>query len=110
MKNYLADADIVKLPAPSGGAVSGQFILVGLLAGVAQVDAAAGVLVPCVREGMFALPKATGAAWAKGDRLYWDATAGNFTKTSTSNTAIGKAGEDQVSGDAIGAVILDPIV
>ena len=50
-------------------------------------------------------PKATGAAWAVGDLLYWDATAKKFTKTATSNTACGYALQPAGSADAVSPLI-----
>jgi predicted RecA/RadA family phage recombinase len=50
-------------------------------------------------------PKATGAAWAVGDALYWDATAKQFTKTTTSNTLCGFAVEARASGDTTSGLI-----
>ena len=52
------------------------------------------------------VPKAAGAAWAIGDILYWDNTAGNFTKTATNNTRVGSALSVQASGDVVGRVKL----
>lgn len=110
MKNYLGPGDIVEVPAPAGGVASGDFVLVGVLGGVAQVAAAAGVIVPIVRKpGNYTLPKATGAAWTKGDALYWDATAKNFTKTSAGNTRYGAAAADALNADASAAVFTSPV-
>ena len=49
-------------------------------------------------------PKATGAAWAVGDAIYWDDTAKKFTKTSTDNTACGYAIAVAGSSDAVGSL------
>lgn len=47
----------------------------------------------------------TGAAWAVGDKIYWDDTAKKFTKTSTSNTLVGYALEAKLSADAVSGLI-----
>jgi predicted RecA/RadA family phage recombinase len=60
--------------------------------------------------GVFTLPKATGAAWAVGDLLYYDGTAHNITKTSSGNTKIGVATAVAASGDTTGNVKLGPTV
>jgi predicted RecA/RadA family phage recombinase len=52
-------------------------------------------------------PKATGAAWAIGDKLYWDAGNSAFTKTSSGNTLCGVAGAAAASGDATGTVLFN---
>ena len=50
-------------------------------------------------------PKASGAAWSIGDALYWDATAKNFTKTSSGNTLCGFAVEAKLSADTTSGLI-----
>ena len=44
-------------------------------------------------------PKATGEAWALGQAIYWDAAAGKFTTTSTSNTLCGRSLGAALAGD-----------
>lgn len=50
-------------------------------------------------------PKASGAAWAIGDALYWDATAKNLTKTSSGNTLCGFAVESRLSADTTSGLV-----
>lgn len=57
-------------------------------------------------SGLIEYDKATGAAWVAGDTLYWDNSAGNFTKTSTSNTPAGIAAEAAGSSATTGIVLL----
>jgi predicted RecA/RadA family phage recombinase len=54
------------------------------------------------------VPKATGAAWAVGDKLYWDPVASKFTKTSTDNTYAGMAVAVAASDDTEGEMELNP--
>jgi predicted RecA/RadA family phage recombinase len=93
MKNFVSDGLNLTVTSPAGGTVSGNFYLIGTnLFGVAVTDSVAGDTVVLRTVGMYEnKPKATGAAWAEGDLLYWDNTAKNFTKTSTSNTKVGVA-------------------
>jgi predicted RecA/RadA family phage recombinase len=49
-------------------------------------------------------PKATGAAWTMGQKLYWDDTAKKFTGTSSANTLCGYAAAPAASGDTTGSV------
>ncbi len=56
--------------------------------------------------GVFDLPKATGAAWTQGVRIYWDDTAKNCTTTPSTNKLIGVAMAAALSGDTIGRVRL----
>jgi len=109
MKNFIQDGCRAVVPAPTGGVVSGQFIVVGNLFGVCEGDAAEGADVVIVREGVFELSKATGAAWTRGDALYWDASAKKFTKTAAGNAGLAVAFEDAASGDALGSVSIEAV-
>lgn len=107
MKNYKGPGEIMLVVAPATVA-SGDFVVVGSFFGVAQADAASGALVPIVREGVFTLPKATGA-WTAGNALYWDAGAGKFTKTAAGNMPAGVAAADAASGDTTGDVSIEAV-
>lgn len=109
MKNYIGKGDNVTVAAPEA-ADSGEFLVKGALSGVAVAAALNGADVVLKREGVFELPKATGAAWVQGDRLFWDAVAKNFTKTATGNTPMAVAYSSALSGDVAGEVLLDPPV
>lgn len=106
-KNIVAIGNILDLTAPSGGVISGSFYKIGSLFGVAKSDAVEGVEFPLQRIGVWSVPKATGAAWAEGDALYWDDAAKKFTKTSGGNTLVGAAVKAAASGDAEGVAIIN---
>lgn len=108
MQNYKQAGEIMTVPAPAAVA-SGDFVVVGAFFGVAQAAAASGADVNIVREGVFTLPKATGTAWTKGDKLYWDAGASKFTKTAGGNLAVGVAAADAASGDTTGDVSIEAV-
>lgn len=105
MKNYIQLGDNLTLPAPAAIA-SGAATLIGAIFGVASADAAQGEDVSFVRVGVFVLPKAAGAAWAVGQKLYWDATAKNVTATVGTNILIGAAAAPAASADLSGSVLL----
>ena len=67
-----------------------EVIVFGTKIGVAGTDIAVGELGSLIVAGVFALPKASGAITA-GAAVYWDATNGNITTTSTNNTLAGFA-------------------
>ena len=71
--------------------------------------AAVGEAVETAVEGVYDLKKVASQAWAAGDKIYWDNTAKNTTKTLTSNTLIGVATEAVAGGatDLIGRVRLN---
>ena len=60
-----------------------------------------------VRQGVFTLTKATGAAWALGATLYWNNTARNVTTVVSTNKMIGAAFAAALAGDTTGSVLLD---
>lgn len=107
MKNAQQNGDVLDLVAPAGGVVSGTPVKIGQMIVVPQATAAVGVVFAGVRKGVFAgVAKATGAAWSEGDRLYWNDTNKNFTKTSTGATECAIAVKAAASGDATGTVLL----
>lgn len=95
MKNYVQPGKTITLAAPYPVS-SGDGLLVGAIFGVATASAAIGETVEAALVGVFDLKKAASQAWAVGDKVYWDNTAKETTKTATSNTQIG------VAVDAVG--------
>lgn len=106
-KNCVQPGNVLDLIAPSGGVVSGSFYKIGSLFGVATYTTVEGAVFPLARTGVWAVPKATGTAWAEGDALYWDDAAKKFTKTAGGNTLVGAAVKVAASGDAEGVAILN---
>lgn len=53
------------------------------------------------------VPKVGSQAWTEGDVVYWDDTAKNFTKTTTSNTKCGFVLVAAGSADTTGLIKLD---
>ncbi|PRA57517.1 DUF2190 family protein [Brucella pituitosa] len=72
MKNFVQPANIVDLTAPAGGIASGEAHMFGSLFGVATTSAAEGAKVAVSLEGVFKLPKATGAGIVEGSKAYWN--------------------------------------
>ncbi len=108
MKNYIQPGKTLTVPAPTGGVVSGDPVLVGAaLFGVAAHTAAEAADVEIRTSGVFDLPKATGTAWAIGDLLYWDATGKVLTKTSVGNQQVAVAIAAAAAADAIGRAKLN---
>ena len=90
MKNYVQPGNTITLTAPYAVA-SGDGLLVGAIFGVAAGTAALGETVEAALTGVYDLKKVASQAWAAGDKVYWDNTAKEATKTTTSNTVIGVA-------------------
>ena len=111
MKSYVQPGNTITLAAPYAVA-SGDGLLVGAIFGVATASAANGDPVEAVLVGVFDLKKVASQAWSAGDKVYWDNTAKETTKTATSNTLIGAA-IDAVgngAGETVGRVRLNASV
>ena len=76
---------------------------------MAAGTAALGETVEAALTGVYDLKKVASQAWAAGDKVYWDNTAKEATKTTTSNTLIGVAVVAVAGGasDIIGRVRLN---
>jgi predicted RecA/RadA family phage recombinase len=108
MQNYVQPGNTITLAAPADVA-SGDGLLVGSIFGIASGAAASGDPIEVALVGVFDLAKVGSQAWAAGDKVYWDNTAKQATKTATSNTLIGVATEavDGGAGSTIGRVRLN---
>ncbi|MBN7761618.1 DUF2190 family protein [Zavarzinia compransoris] len=108
MKNYVQPGNTISLTAPYAVA-SGDGLLVGSIFGVATGSVALGETVEAALVGVFDLKKVASQAWAAGDKVYWDNTNKEATKTATANTLIGIATEAVAggAGDVIGRVRLN---
>lgn len=110
MRNYSHPGNSLTVPAPAGGVVTGQPVAIGSLRGIASTTAAEGEDAAIARVGVFEVVKATGAAWAVGDKLYYSSANSNFTKTATDNVLFGFAAAAAVSGAAVGYICLGDTV
>lgn len=105
MQNFHQNGSRLRL-YPDAGVKAGQIVIVGDLIGVAfaNYDVADGDGVICDLEGVYTLPKATGA-WAQGQKLYVDAATGNVTATESA-AFIGHAADVATADAADGLVRL----
>lgn len=106
MKNFVQEGDTIHIDAAPYAVAAGAGLLMTSIFGVAVGDIENGGEGEIVTEGIFTLAKATGAAWAQGDLLYWDDSAKKLTKTSASNYLVGSAAAAAESADATGDVWL----
>jgi predicted RecA/RadA family phage recombinase len=108
MKNYVQPGGTVTLIAPYAVS-SGDGLLVGSIFGVASGNAESSAEVEATLVGVFDLKKVGTQAWAAGDKIYWDDTNKQTTKTATGNTLIGVALEAVAGGadDTTGRVRLN---
>lgn len=110
MKKFVMEGDALDLTAPSGGVTGGTPYKIGSIICIAAATVAVGLTFVGYTEGVYDVPKATGAAWAEGDLLYWDDTAKNFTKTASTNQKAGYAVAAAVSGATEGRIRLVPSI
>lgn len=69
MKNYIQAGDVIAVAAPAD-VVSGRFVAIGSLFGVAQADAKSGEEVALATRGVFDLLVDNGSAVVVGDLVY----------------------------------------
>jgi predicted RecA/RadA family phage recombinase len=105
VKNYIQEGDRIALAAPYAVS-SGGGALIGAVFGVAVTDLANAEVGTFVLDGVFTLPKATGAA-TLGAKAYWDNTNKNITATVGSNTLVGVFVAAYASGDTTANVRLN---
>lgn len=91
MINWKQLGDDVYIPAPSGGVLSGQFVVIGSMFGIAAYDAAAGAVAVIRTHGIVSIPKESAEVWTVGLPIYWNATDLKATSTVGSNLKIGVA-------------------
>jgi predicted RecA/RadA family phage recombinase len=99
MKNLVQDGKTIQHTVSGTAVKSGEIVLVGDIAGVAVAGGTDGDTIALAVEGVYCLPKATGAI-AAGKKVYLVAADKTVTATATSNTFIGYAWEPAAAGDA----------
>lgn len=99
MKNLVREGSTITITGPSGGLTSGQAYLAGTILVVALTAIAEGATGDAAAEGVFALPKDSGAI-TQGALVYWNATNSNLTTTASGNTLVGVCWTAAASGDA----------
>ena len=104
MKNFVQDGKVLNYKA-TDTVKSGNVVIVGKMVGVAITDGEAGDTIAVAIEGVYKLPKASGAL-TQGAAAYVIAADGTITGTATSNTFAGYVWEAAAAGDATVAVKL----
>lgn len=91
MKNFIQNSAMITVPAPTGGVVSGQGMVVGALFGIAATTAPEATNVEIATTGVYDLPKAPATVVALGDRVAWDDTAKVIAPPATGVYPVGVA-------------------
>jgi predicted RecA/RadA family phage recombinase len=103
--NFIQQGNILQHTA-GADIVSGDLVIIGVIAGVALTDIAEGASGSVQINGVFSLPKASGAI-TQGALVYWDDDPGQVTTTASENTLIGVAASAAASGDATAEILLN---
>lgn len=99
-KNYVSEGDVIPWTNTTGSAVaSGQVVAMGHTLGVALVAIAAGATGAVAIEGVFTVPKVSGAVFVQGEKLIWDVSANSGAGAFDDSAAT------PATGDITGAAI-----
>ena len=98
MKNFVEDGKVIQHTL-SAAVKSGDVVVIGKMVGVAVTDGADGDTIAVALDGVYSLPKVTGAL-AKGAAAYVVASDVTITGTATSNTFAGYVWKAAASADA----------
>lgn len=96
MTNFIQSGDTLPMKAPYA-VLSGGGMKVGVMFGVAAVDAALNEILEVATEGVFDVAK-DASTFTDGAAVYWDDAAKKATSTVASNLKIGAAALIQPSG------------
>ena len=107
MRNFIQRGEVVTVPAPAGGVLSGNGVIVGSIFGVAAYTTLEGNDLEVTVEGVFDLPKTSAQAWTVGAPIYWDATGKVCTTASSINKLVGVAMLAAANPSPIGRVRLN---
>jgi predicted RecA/RadA family phage recombinase len=109
-QNFIQPGEVVTVAAPRNLS-SGELVVVGLLAGVAQFDALSGAPVEIATEGVFTLAKTSAQAWATvGLPIYVIPASGLVTTaTTTGNVLVGVNLETALNPSGTGTVRLNGV-
>ena len=103
MKTYVQPGKVITWTNGTGSAVaSGDVVVVGNIIGVAAVDIADGASGSVAIEGVYTVPKVSGAVIAQGESLTWDASAGAFDDNAATPGTGDVTGPPAVAAEAAG--------
>lgn len=78
-KNYVQEGNVINWTNNTAAAVaSGDVVVIGQIIGIALVAIAIDAAGSVALEGVYTVPKVTGAVIAVGESLTWDVSAGKF--------------------------------
>ena len=104
--NYVQEGKILDYTPSGADVASGEFVVIGVIGGVAKSAIADGKTGAVHISGVFSVAKASGAV-TQGAKLYWNSSNSNLTTTASGNTLVGVAAEAAASGDATAKLLLN---
>ena len=112
MNNFVQVGEIIPLTAPVAGVTKGRPVLFGSIGVVPAITAASGVAFSALVTGVIEFARVTGGgtAWTEGLKIYWDESAGKFSKSVISDAGdflAGVATRAAGDSDATGFVRMD---
>ncbi len=109
MKNYVQPGKVIDFVA-GATIVSGQFVRIGQILGVAVTDVANGATGSAHIEGVFTAPKVSAAVIARGESLTWDASAAAFDDNAATPASGDVQGPPAVAFEAAGNGVTSMLV
>jgi predicted RecA/RadA family phage recombinase len=98
MKNYVQDGKSLTFTAPSGGVVSGETLVIGVVPVVANGNAAEGAQFVGLTCGVFNVP--TASTPTEGAVAYITTATGAITTTASGGVKVGAFTSAKVDGNA----------
>lgn len=86
--SYVSSGKVIKATA-AADIPSGAGVVIGDMLGIATANVANGAVGVFVVSGIVTLPLKSADTFEAGGKVYWDATEGHITVTSTENTFAG---------------------
>lgn len=105
---FVSEGKVLKYTATSDIKRGDVVVINSLLVTIALEDIATGETGAVAVTGIFEAPKAA-VAVSQGAKLYWNATAGNFTTSSSGTIFAGYAAEAAGDNNATVRILLHPL-
>ncbi len=99
--NYIQDGNVIQYTA-GADITAGSVVKMGGTLGVALTDIANGATGSVAIQGVFELPKVSGAVIAQGESLVWDVSAGKFDDNLATPATGDVSGASAIAWEAAG--------
>lgn len=100
--NYVQEGKVIQWTNGGSAVVSGQVVRIGKILGVALANIAGSATGSVAIEGVFTVPKVSGAVIAQGENLTWDASAAAFDDNAATPATGDVTGAPAVAMEAAG--------